>query len=171
MNTESLLARLSGFNTALPALISHVSPEDVRWKPADGAWSILEIVCHLADEEAEDFRPRLQSTLEDPTKAWKPIDPEAAATDRKYNDSDMAESLSRFTRERSSSIDWLQANLDRIGESANQAYDHPQIGPISVGELFAAWVAHDQLHIRQIAKRLHQLTQRDAHPFTTRYAE
>lgn len=170
MDTQNLFERLGGFRVVLPALVSHVSELDARWKPADGAWSILEVVCHLVDEEVEDFRTRVQSTLRDPTEAWPPIDPEATAIDRDYNSRDLTEMVQRFVHEREASIAWLEPQLEHIHEHAEQAYLHPRFGPITVGELFCAWVAHDQMHIRQIAKRLFQLTQRDAAPFSTRYA-
>ncbi len=170
MDVQNLFSRLSGFSTALPALIGHVSAPDSKWKPADGAWSILEIVCHLADEEVDDFRARVQSTLEAPEQEWAPIDPETAAIERKYNDGSISEAIERFVQERNTSVAWLRGNLERIAENVNQAYEHPRFGPITVGELFGSWVAHDQLHIRQISKRLYQLTNRDAAPYSTRYA-
>ena len=48
------------------------------WKPAEDEWSILEVVNHLAEEETDDFRVRLGQLLEDPRKAWPPIDPETS---------------------------------------------------------------------------------------------
>lgn len=170
MDVQNLLSRLRGFSTALPALVGHVSVPDARWKPADGAWSILEIVCHLADEEVDDFRARVQSTLDTPEREWAPIDPEAAAVERNYNGGSFSGAVQRFVHERDASVAWLNNNLDRIAENTNQAYIHPRFGPITVGELLGSWVAHDQLHIRQISKRLYQLTNRDAAPYSTRYA-
>jgi hypothetical protein len=170
MDIQNLFSRLRGFSTTLPALVDHVSTSDSRWKPADGAWSILEIVCHLADEEVDDFRARVRSTLETPRQEWAPIDPEMAAIQRNYNDGNLSDAIERFVYERNASVAWLQDNLDDIAEHSDQAYEHPRFGPITVGELFGSWVAHDQLHIRQISKRLYQMTNRDAAPYSTRYA-
>ncbi len=38
------------------------------------------------------------------------------------------------------------------------------------GTLFASWLAHDALHLRQIAKRMYELAVRDAGSFDTKYA-
>ena len=48
--------------------------------------------------------------------------------------------------------------------------EHPRFGPMIAGDLLAAWCAHDALHLRQLARRLHQLAQRDAAGGTIRYA-
>jgi hypothetical protein len=36
--------------------------------------------------------------------------------------------------------------------------------------LLASWAAHDALHLRQIARRLHGLAARDAGPYGVAYA-
>ncbi len=170
MDSQRLLARLDGFRNTLAQLVLSVHPDDARWKPTDADWSILEIVRHLADEEVEDFRTRVRMTLEQPTAAWPPIDPVAAAIERKYNDGRLQNAVAQFCIEREKSLLWLRPNLERITRQADQVHQHPQLGDLRLGDLFASWVAHDQLHLRQIARRLHQLTERDAAPFTTGYA-
>ncbi|MGA1223894.1 MAG: hypothetical protein ACO31E_04915, partial [Phycisphaerales bacterium] len=66
---HALRDRLARFPAALQALASTASAADARWKPAPEHWSILEACCHLLDEEREDFRVRIESTLADPTAA------------------------------------------------------------------------------------------------------
>ena len=58
MNHQKLIASLERFGRMLSEVVRDVTPDDSRWKPPDGAWSILEIVRHLGDEEAFDFRER-----------------------------------------------------------------------------------------------------------------
>ena len=48
--------------------VSSLSAQEARWKPSEGRWSALEVVCHLADEEREDFRVRLDLTLHHPDR-------------------------------------------------------------------------------------------------------
>jgi hypothetical protein len=162
-----LIDRLEAAPAAVRALVSMLTPDEARWKPNADAWSVLEIVCHLADEEAEDFRARLRSTLEDPARDWTPIDPAGWATQRNYAEKDLAERLDRFTSERADSVAWLRS-LDTPDWSAARV--HPEFGSMRAGDLLAAWAAHDALHLRQIAKRLHQLAGHDAGPFETGYA-
>ncbi len=163
---ESLIGRLSGFAETLPAVVACVPDADARWRPDEGDWSILEIVAHLADEEVDDFRKRVELTLLDPELPWPPIDPEAAAVERRYNEADFGKTVSRFVAARRESIAWLKTL--RNPDWSNTF--HHRLGDARAGDVFAAWVAHDALHLRQIAKRLFQLTQRDAGDYSTAYA-
>ena len=167
MEVQRLIDSLARFRDVLPALVKGIADTDVRWRPASGNWSILEVVGHLADEEVEDFRTRLRLTLEDPTRPWPPIDPEGAAVQRKYNEASLPEVVGRFVTERDTSVAFLRSLR---APDWSQAYEHPKLGPIQAGEVLAGWVAHDHLHTRQIAKRLFEIAARDASPYETRYA-
>ena len=98
---------------------------------------------------------------------WPPIDPEGWAVQRRYNDADLTDVLARFVTERRNTVAWLR---DRVTSDWSTAYEYPQYGPIRAGDLLVAWAAHDALHLRQIAKRLHQLAQRDAEGYSIIYA-
>lgn len=158
---------MSRFPSALNALLIGLDIDDARWKPDLEKWSIQEIVCHLADEEVEDFRQRLQLTLESPGTPWPQIDPPQFAVDRKYNEQDLESALERFANERQTSLQWLRS---LTGANWNTVYAHPRVGPVPAGLLLSSWVAHDQLHLRQIARRLYDLSTRDAAPFSNDYA-
>ncbi len=153
-----MIDRMERMPVAVRSLVAHLSPEDCRARGSGGAWSIIEIVNHLADEDADDFRARLRSTLEDPARPWPPTDPEGWAVQREYQERELGESLARFERERAETIRWLRSlnNPDW-----KKAYMHPRHGPVYAGELMASWPAHDALHIRQIAKRLFELAARE----------
>lgn len=168
IDSDRLIARMESFPDALRRLIEHVDAPDARWKPPSGAWSILEIVCHLASEEVEDFRARLESTLREPADPWPGIDPEGWVIERKFNARDLAETLAQFAAARTESITWLREVAPNADWS--KTFEHPKIGRISAGDLLASWAAHDALHLRQISKRLFELTQRDADGFSTAYA-
>jgi hypothetical protein len=167
MNSPKLIEALARFPEGLAAIVHGVLADDARWKPADGAWSILEVVRHLVDEEIEDFRTRLRLTLEAPATDWPAIDPPGWASQRRYNDANLEDSVWQFVAERRKSVTWLR-ELHRPDWST--AHTHPKLGPIHAGDLLASWAAHDALHLRQIAKRKHQLAGRDGEGFTTAYA-
>src|SRR5262245_52934790 len=67
--------RLSWGASVLERLVQGVPDGQARWKPEPSQWSILEVVCHLGDEEVDDFRKRIELTLLDPERTWPPIDP------------------------------------------------------------------------------------------------
>src|SRR5437660_740277 len=63
METTTLLAALEGNATAIAAIVRAMPADQVAWRPAPDAWSVLEVINHLADEEGEDFRGRLDFVL------------------------------------------------------------------------------------------------------------
>lgn len=167
MNPGLLIHALDRFTTALPAVVAGVSADDARWKPADGAWSILEVVSHLLDEEVRDFRTRIRMTLQQPGEPWPAIDPEGWAVAERYNDRDLPAVTQQWAAERRASVAWLRS-LGDVDWSI--AYQHPHFGSIHAGDLLASWAAHDALHLRQIAKRLYQIAGRDGGAYATVYA-
>lgn len=158
MNFQAIARQMEQFPPALQALLATLPAEDARQRGAQGQWSILEIVCHLADEEEEDFGQRVRLTLEDPTREWPKIDPESWASQRAYNERDLSAELDRFAAARAGSIAWLRSLTSPNWDST---HEHP-LGNLTAGDLLASWAAHDALHLRQIAKRLYELTARDA---------
>ncbi|MDQ7014315.1 MAG: DinB family protein [Planctomycetota bacterium] len=167
MNMQPIIERMDRFSSVLPALVSGMSQDEALYRPNDSTWSILEIVCHLADEEADDFRPRLERTLAEPQVEWEAIDPEGVAISRRYREADLEEQTARFVAERHRSVVWLMG-LGAV--DWYRAYQHPKIGPLSAGDLLASWAAHDALHLRQIAKRQYELAAVNAAGFGTAYA-
>lgn len=158
LDAPALIDRLERFPPALLALVSVFSPEDLGWKPDLDSWSVLEIVCHLVDEETADFRARVISTLEDPTRPWTPIDPEGWTIERQYHTQDLHQKLNLFVDLRAQSLEMLRSIAS---PDWSRSYRHPKIGDLSAGYMLSCWCAHDALHLRQITKRLHQLALRD----------
>ncbi len=167
MNAPSLIARLERFPGALQEAVACVTDADARFKPPSGAWSIVEIVCHLGDEEVDDFRARLAFVLERRPGEPPGIDPEGWARERRYNEKDLAAAVTRFVGERGRSIAWLRSLPGSTDWAL--ACQHAGIG-FHAGDFLASWAAHDALHLRQIAKRLWELAARDAPEFRTAYA-
>jgi hypothetical protein len=149
---EIIIGRLRANAEVLAALVADVSEQQARWKPEPEQWSILEVVNHLADEEVEDFRTRLDFTLHRPGEDWPPIDPQGWVGSRDYASRDLHESLERFLAARRDSLAWLEG-LE--SPDWTLSYDHPSAGPITAGDLATSWVAHDHIHVRQL-NRLHR---------------
>ena len=137
--------------TLVIVLTEHAPDEVMRWKPAPECWSMLEVVNHLADVEAFDFRARVERTLNDPAEVWPSIDPQSWVVSREYNTREPKESVERFLAQRKTSLDWLRALKDAAW---GNVHEHARLGPMSARMLLANWIAHDLLHARQLL-RLH----------------
>lgn len=153
MKTEQIIEHLSANRTVFQSLLSNKQPEEYSWRPDPGSWSILEIVCHLYDEEREDFRTRIKNTLETPHLQPPSIDPPGWVTSRKYAQQDYNNRLRSFLKERRQSIRWLNGLDDAKWENI---YDHPTAGRMTAYTLLANWLAHDYHHIRQINRRSYE---------------
>ena len=156
------------------ALLSGVAPEAARLKPSAESWSILEVVCHLYDEEREDFREHLDFILSTSLKAglhrqneeWHAIDTEGWVTQRKYNEQNFAEMQEKFFVEREKSFAWLNGLRNPDWEKTYTT----EYRTISAGEMFACWVAHDNLHIRQLVELRRMRLENITKPYNLEYA-
>src|SRR5207253_10490687 len=77
-----------------------------RARPAPAEWAPVEIVCHLRDEEVEDFGARLRVVLEG-GQCFTPIDPERGATERRELADDGPRALAGFRERRAASLTLL----------------------------------------------------------------
>jgi hypothetical protein len=144
-----VIKALSNNANTFKAMLSGAPVEIHRWKPAPDKWCLLEISCHLYDEEREDFRARVKHVLFSPELPMPKIDPLSWVSERRYMEQDYENKISAFLSEREESVKWLQS-LDN--PNWKNAYNHPKVGPISAEFLLANWLAHDYLHFRQITR-------------------
>lgn len=165
MNLEYFIDRFSKNRGVFESLIQGVSLEQVRWKPSPDKWSMLEVVNHLYDEEREDFRQRVELVLADPAQPWPPIDPRGWVNTRGYNEREPDASLNNFLAEREKSLTWLGTLSEPNWQNSNEGPN----GTLTAGDLLASWLAHDFLHIRQLARLHWQYVGAIAEPYQTAY--
>jgi hypothetical protein len=166
MRLDVLRRELAQGAETIQGLVAGIAPAEARVRPAPEAWSILEVVAHLLDEEREDFRPRLDLVLHRPHETWAPIDPPAWVTARGYNDRELGATLSAFLAERERSLAWLAGLTAPDWSREYQA----SFGPITAGDLAASWAAHDLLHTRQLLELRRARLLALAAPHRTGYA-
>ena len=165
MNLDYFIDRFSKNREVFAGLVRGLSLEQAKWKPSPDKWSILEVVNHLLDEEREDFRQRIELVLADPMQAWPPIDPRTWVTSRGYNDREVDISLNNFLSEREKSLSWLRGLSEPDWQNSNTGPN----GTLTAGDLLASWLAHDFLHIRQLARLHWQYVGAIADPYQTTY--
>lgn len=164
---EAYLKRQLAINRDRVAALARGIPEDQAiWKPTETTWSILEVVCHLADEEEFDFPVRLKMILEGSEKAWPAINPLAWVEEHEYSKANLYETLNRYVKTRNQSLEWLDSletpEWTRVGQSP--------VGEMVAGDLLASWAAHDLLHLRQMIELHYAYLIKRASPYKVGYA-
>lgn len=135
------------------ALLSEKDVACQTWRPDPDAWSLLEIVCHLYDEEREDFRTRVFHALNNTPGMPPSIDPPGWVSERKYAEQSYEVKLDSFLAERKKSLSALE---EVSNPSWENGFDHPVLGRLTAYQLLSNWLAHDYHHIRQINRRLYE---------------
>jgi hypothetical protein len=148
-----IIAQLRSNQAVIEHLLRNASEEEVVWRSHAKHWCLLEVICHLYDEERDDFRARLDSVLKDPSLPLPRSTPLAWVSERKYMEQDFGAKLDAFLAERDSSLAWLQSLADA---NWDHAYQHPEVGPLPAHMFLTNWLAHDYLHIRQIVRVKYQ---------------
>jgi len=149
MDFKYFVSQLEHNISVFESLLINKTEKEYLWRPNQEKWCLLEIVCHLVDEEQDDFRARVKHTLENPNMPLKPINPEGWVKERDYISKDYKDTLLLFLKERKSSILWLTSLKDVLWDNA---INHPDLGKLSAELFLTNWLAHDYLHIRQIMK-------------------
>jgi DinB family protein len=134
----------------LAGLVGGLDAAGWRARPAPAEWAPVEIVCHLRDEEAEDFGARVRVIVEGGAR-FAPIDPERWAVERRYLEDDGPRALAAFQERRGANLAFL-AGL--APERLARALERPSGGGLSGLDVIAAWVVHDRLHLAQLAATL-----------------
>ena len=165
MEFKILYQELQNSTAMIRALLAGVSPEAARLKPSAESWSILEVVCHLYDEEREDFREHLDFILHRHIEEWHAI-VDGWVTQRKYNEQNFVEMQEKFFTEREKSFAWL-IGLQKPDWEKTYTTEYRTI---SAGEMFACWVVHDNLHIRQLVELRRMRIENITKPYNLEYA-
>ena len=108
---DDLITRLALTPATLADALRGHAADDLARRPAERAWSAVEIVCHLRDVE-ELFRGPTPSIF----APWRiggplahPFDPDRWAEDRQYRRHDAAAALAAFRRRRAEVLTLLRA--------------------------------------------------------------
>ena len=143
-------AELAQLPAILDALLAGLDEEAARVRPAPAEWSPVEIICHLRDEEVEDFGARLQVIVSGAGDFTR-IDPERWVEERRYRQASLRTELDALRLRRQATLDLL-ASLSP--DTLSRSRTHRRLGRLSGLDLLAAWVAHDRIHLSQLAATL-----------------
>ncbi|MCV0403230.1 MAG: DinB family protein [Chloroflexi bacterium] len=143
-----LLKTLRATPVVAEALISVMSPEAIRRRPAEGEWAAVEVVAHLADTEARAFE-RVSRMAHEDEPHLPSFDQDALAVERRYIELDVAAELARLAELRARHVALLES-LDDAGW--NRVGIHGTHGRMTI-ERYESHVAAEEVdHLAQIAR-------------------
>lgn len=151
MKPETIFQKLKDNQSVFKYFLENKSLEEYTFKSDNNSWCLLEVACHLLDEEVEDFRARVNHVLTTPNLPLLPIAPHKWPLERNYLQKDFESTVEKFLDERQKSVDWLSSLKE---PNWQLAVHHPNVGPRSAKKFLVNWLAHDYHHIRQI-NRIH----------------
>ena len=131
----------------LRGLMSEISEEDARWKPAEDRFSIAEVLSHLSHSEGHCYRPRVDRFLSEEMPEFEPDDAQMHL--EIYKNADPEEDFGHFEVQRETNIELLRG---LPAETGNRKAMHKAAGEITLSQMLHEWALHDLGHIRQIAE-------------------
>lgn len=146
-NPKHIISDLKRNKDVISQLLSHIDSQQYLYREAKDKWNLLEVICHLVDEEREDFVVRIKSVLKDPLQQLPSIDPVGWVKSRNYMDQDYDSKLNEWIELRNANCSYLD-QLKSV--SWQNAYQHQHFGPMSAKLFLCNWLSHDYHHIRQI---------------------
>ncbi len=152
-----IITQLANNATTFTALLNSATDEEYYFKPDENSWCMLEVLCHLIDEEVEDFRTRVGVLLENPSEPLPKINPVGWVKERNYIGRDFTTMVQKFITERNNSVIWL---IELNSPNWQSTHFHPKLGPVTASYFLENWLAHDYLHIRQITRLRYQYLQK-----------
>jgi hypothetical protein len=164
MDVSTLCTALAQQADAILALTADISDAAARQHVKAGEWSMLEVMCHLYDEEREDFRIRVIQTLTQPHLPLPGIDPEGWVVSRRYAEQSFQQMRQQWASERQQSLQLLAA-LTAVDWQT--PLNHPRLQQLCAAQVAWAWLAHDLLHLRQLneLRYLHFARQTDSYGY------
>ena len=147
---DDALPILRGTPHVVRALLQDIPDPWARGTEGPDTWSPFDIVGHLIHGERTDWIARTEILLaHGETRPFTPFD--RYAQFEASRGKTLHELLDTFAELRAANLIRLESlgltalDLERRGR-------HPELGPCTLGELLATWVAHDLSHIAQIAR-------------------
>ena len=131
----------------LRGLISGISEEDARWKPAPDRFSIAEVLSHLSHSEGHCYRARVDRFLAEEMPEFEPDDAQMHLD--VYKNADPEEAFGQFEDQRETNIELLRS---LPAEAGNRKALHREAGEITLAQMLHEWALHDIGHIRQVAE-------------------
>lgn len=162
MNIASVRESLAQAPRIVEGLIAAAPPEALTWRERDGAWNIVEVLCHIADGEITDWMPRVERILSGGGR-FMPYDREGGFTRyRGWTAEALVGEFGQLRRANLEKLDALRISPPHLGLQG----EHPEFGPVTLAQLLSCWATHDMAHVAQMSRVLTRSFGRDVGPWT-----
>jgi hypothetical protein len=141
------LALLEATPAILRGLMSEISEDDARWKPAPDRFSIAEVLAHLSHSEEHCYRARVDRFLSEEMPEFEPDDAQMHLD--LYRNADPEEEFGHFEDRRDANVELLRG---LPAAAADRKAMHRDAGEIRLSQMLHEWALHDLGHIRQVAE-------------------
>jgi hypothetical protein len=146
------------------ALLEGLPDKWTRSNEGGESWSPFDVVGHLIHGEKTDWIPRAKRILErGESEPFEPFDRFAQFELSKGKE--LGELLDEFESRRADNLRTLRELRLGAGDLERRGL-HPDLGPVTLGQLLATWVAHDLSHVRQIARVMARQYRDEVGPWT-----
>lgn len=147
---EHALPILRRTPAVLRAMLADLPEPWVTGTEGPGSWSPFDVVGHLIHGERTDWMARTEILLaHGESRPFTPFD--RFAQFEASRGQTLPQLLDTFAHLRAANLLRLES-LGLQAEDLERRGTHPELGPCTLGELLATWVAHDLSHIAQIAR-------------------
>jgi hypothetical protein len=149
MDQAALLDAYLGGSDRLRSAVSGVGREQTILRPIPGKWSVLEVVCHLADTDAN-VAHRIKRILSEDRPVFDRVQPDLMQAALAYHERDVEEELTLFDVGRRQVGRILAASPAEAWERTGVVRDR---GDRSVAQMVDGAVQHLAHHLAFVAEK------------------
>jgi len=142
-----ILAALPG---ALEERIANLTDEELRRPEAQGKWSVIEIVQHLADSDLV-WAYRLRTVVAQDGVELTGYDQDAWARSLRYREANATAALAQFQAIRAANLQLLRSLTP---SEMKHAGTHSERGTETIEHMVRLYAGHDLAHLRQLDRVL-----------------
>lgn len=147
---DEALPMLRATPTVLRAWLSALPQSWIAANEGPETWSPFDIVGHLIHGERTDWIPRVELLMSHgESRPFTPFD--RFAQFQASRGKSLQELLETFAELRATNLAHLES-LHLTPEDLDRRGRHPELGPVTLAQLLATWVAHDLNHVGQVAR-------------------
>src|SRR6476659_2203302 len=147
---EDLIRRYEAGPARLKAALAKVPAEAMKWRPGPGKWSVLEVVCHCGDSEANGAL-RIRYLVAEPDPLIVGYDQARWAEVFDYHQAPIGPALATVEAVRANTA----ALLKRLPEKAwSVSGRHTESGSYTVEDWLGIYAEHLEKHSGQIERNL-----------------